>query len=1570
MCVQNQAGGMLREGMLMYSGSRYLGIDFGAERIKVAEVFKGKDGIMPGRTWLVEHHKNLKSAVEQILEETDLAHASGVACTGRLAPVLALPSVPPKAVVAEGVALLHPDLTSVTVVGIGSNGFWVVDVEKDGICRMKENSRCSQGTGNFLAQLVERFNCTLEEADRLCENVAEPAPLSGRCPVILKTDMTHLANRGEPRDRILAGLYDAVCDNVQNLIAANDRTEHLLLVGGVCKAPRIRSYFANLAPRKGLKFVDSLSPGQDDYLEAYGAASIAARKSFIMPSLAGGILAGQEDMVFERLPGLDKALSLVTRMKNTSTPALGKSRGNAGVALGFDMGSTGSKAVALDVDSGQVVWEAYLNTLGNPVGAAKELVGRFLDEMGGGGVGGIGKFDIRNRLHQPVPVRVIGVTGSGREIVGTLMESLFSSSRVFVCNEIAAHAKGAVHFDPLVDTIFEIGGQDAKYIRLDHGKIFDAAMNEACSAGTGSFIEEQGKKFDGIKSVVELGQLALKSSFGVSLGQHCSVFMAEIIDQAVSANVPSEAIVAGIYDSVVQNYLNRVKGTRSVGDRIFCQGMPFASDALAAAVANRTGRPVVIPPNPGTIGALGIALLAIDELVLGGVAVDSQPEAISSSTAPVEPIDLKVFLSTEVVSRDTFVCKSTKGCGGSGNNCRIQRLTTSVSGMQNRFLWGGSCSLYDGGVKKGRKVLPPDAPDPFREREELVSTILAECSNPGRPVVSTTDEFALKESIPFFATFISALGFDVNVHRNAGRDVLKRGIEEAVVPYCAPMQLYHGLISVMLEQEPEYLLLPMLREMPRHEETSSVTCPMVQGSPGLLRDRYGDRHSSVKLLNPVINMGAENFRSQTFRESCRELAASLGREDQWETAWSKALQVQETFDSTLHQIGRRSLEYAIANGVAPVVVLGRSYTIYNDVLNSHVPALLREQGALAIPVDTWPMEDMDQAPTFKKLYWHHGQKNLRTAHQLRRTEGVYSIFCSNYSCGPDSFNLGFYSYIMENKPFAVIETDGHSGDAGTRTRIEAFLYCVQTDRKLPTEERATREINDFSQIDSSGRDINQVRVHDDTVLIPLMGVGSPVAAAALRGAGIKAEALPLPTRDSLVLGRRYTSGKECVPMTITLGSLLQRLEQETDTEQTFTFLMPTASGPCRFGVYNLLHKIVVEKTGWGDRVKFFSPASSNYLDGLPADFQVKIWMGFVAADLMFQGLLHTRPVEAEAGAAQKVYDRHYGRLQDLMETVPQVSMAVALREIPRGMFGIRGIVRDAARDFASLLVVPADKGNGNGKRDVTANYTYPAESKSDLPVVAVVGEIYARLDPFANDSVIRRLEKAGARVHLAPFTEWLDYTSWLRKRRVLDGQALESESTTTVKFSIAVQEEIENSLYDEMAGLLGWGKRSSVEESIRAGSMYVNPRLNGEAILTVGASLHEYLSGAIDGVVSVGPLECMPNKIAEAHFNKIDYDWGMPSLTISLNGDPLDPGVIENFMFEVRERKSARKSTGKVNHPAYSQKNAAGGLSRGLLNLALRLIPPLPVPPSASMVASRSASSRDRTKTPADTTTS
>lgn len=1410
---------------------KYAGIDIGAETIKYAIYDTKTEKIDTFDT--IVHHKAMQTAISSILSTLKRLDVDGIAVCGRFANLIKLKNYPAQAVQKRGLAYLYGD-KPITCISIGCNGFSVLEKRPNGADLMRENSRCSQGTGNFLRQLIERFGYTLPQADALCDDIDTPCQMSGRCPVILKTDMTHLANRGEPQPNIIAGVYDAICDNVQALIKPVLCPKDVVLTGGVTRSKRIRNNFKSYCQNHDLHLLESNDFSQF-YIDAAGCALLASEFGADEISLDTQNLIKRDNIKrFDAVPPLKNYLSKVKRCDPPKERSHISS--DTEVYLGFDIGSTGSKAVAIVADASDnplddIVWQDYLRTNGNPVKAAQQLVEHFLQSPARYG-----------------RVVAFGVTGSGREIVGSMLSSCFGAQNVYIINEIAAHAEGARAVDPNVDTIFEIGGQDAKYIRLSEGRIVDAAMNEACSAGTGSFIEEQGRKFREAQSLTDLSDLALSADHGVSLGQHCSVFMAQVIEEAIASGVSTPEILAGIYDSVVLNYFYRVKGNRSVGHTVFCQGMPFQSPALAAAVVRQTQAEVIIPPNPGNIGAFGIARLA--------------RKAIHNTAT----CNLNDFLAAKLSSRHTFVCASNKGCGGSGNKCRIDKIVVDLDGKKLQFTWGGACSLWDKGISI--KKLPNFTPDPFAERKQAVDDLVAALPKRGNPTIAISEEFQLKTFFPFFSSFLYECGFDIVAFSGGTLGDLHKGLDESNVRFCAPMQHYHGVASKMAASSCKYLFWPMMRcgKSAANEETSAI-CPIVQSSPDLLRHDLGIKHG--RILSPVIDLGTGNLESLEFAASCRSLAQTLGVDDaRFSRAFKAAKKTQEQFDRQLIETGRRALAFAAQHSLPTVIVLGRNYTIHNNALNSNVPALLKAQGAMAIPVDCYPIDDDE--PIYTNVYWSYGQLNLRAATQIRKTPHQYAIWCSNYGCGPDSFNLHFFQFIMQGKPYTIIETDGHSGDAGTKTRIEAFLHCIAEYEALPF----STDYNDLHTLEQCNTPIRDARKQNATILIPPMSDNAEICAAGFRNIGVKCMMLPRPTRKTLQIGRRHTSGKECLPALITLGSLLEYV-QNADPNEKIVFFMPRSNGPCRLGCYNLLDKIVLKQLKLDDRVKTWSLCDTDYSEGVPLLTFIAIYTGFIACDTLMAGLYDVRPVETKKGAADEIYRKAHAELVECLENLPHPSLSIpyAAKEILTGsLFGMTKVIQRAAQAFARI------------------------KSDRQIPTVCVTGEIYVRNDPFANDDIIDAMEKRGVRVLFAHFSEWIEYADIIN-REIL--------KTSHNMAGVAISEFVRHiirSIHAPMQKALHWQSRHDVHHILDDAAKYLRKDLVGEEILTIGTPLHAYKQGEVQGVVSVMPLECMPGKVAESQFYHIAENEGLLAINLAFNGDPLPESVLDDFCFEVKQR--------------------------------------------------------------------
>ena len=315
-------------------------------------------------------------------------------------------------------------------------------------------------------------------------------------------------------------------------------------------------------------------PREASYFEAYGAAILARDSGSPFPG--GDKLLRPNEIRFDRLEDLKSASDRVTYFEGKTGPV----RPGREYILGVDGGSTTTKACLIDIETDEVVASHYGRTHGDPV---KALIA-CLEEIRKKVVSDIGD--------EPIKISLAATTGSSREILGVFLETQG------VYNEIIAHSVGTTHFSKEVDTIFEIGGQDAKYVLLKNGVPIDYAMNEACSAGTGSFLEESAQGDLNIRSAAEIGDIALTASAPLKFGEHCSAFINSDIRKAVQQGATREDITAGIVCSIVSNYLNRVVGNRSIGRTVFLQGGVAKNKAVPLAFAMLLGKPILVPPEP------------------------------------------------------------------------------------------------------------------------------------------------------------------------------------------------------------------------------------------------------------------------------------------------------------------------------------------------------------------------------------------------------------------------------------------------------------------------------------------------------------------------------------------------------------------------------------------------------------------------------------------------------------------------------------------------------------------------------------------------------------------------------------------------------------------------------------------------------------------------------------------------------------------------------------------------------------------------------------------------------------
>lgn len=1372
-----------------------IGIDIGKISFKAVLVDSEKNII---KTFWKKHRQDIEKVWQTLKIEWQISEKDQIIVTGRFRRLLPYPSVVEKVAQEKAARFLYPN-EEVTVVRLGGGGFSVLKVKDGTLSEFKQNPRCAAGVGSFLDQILNRVGLKILDIDTITEN-AKGLEITSRCGVTMKTDFTHLLNQGNKINEVIAGLLDSSARNVVSLAMKSQISSRVLLIGGLSVSNRIVQTIKQTLPDVKIEV-----PPHALFFEAFGAALIGEGEKPIQIKV---------DSPLNYLPSLRNYLNMVKKINYHS-----HGEDNENLILGLDIGSTGSKLVIIGKTP---IFEVYGETKGQPVQAAQNLVRKI-------------PLDYLDRI------KAIGCTGSGREIVASLFRASLPAEyhdQIFVLNEIAAHAHGALYFDPEVDTVVDIGGQDAKFIRLEKGRVIDSCMNTVCSAGTGSFLAEQ-LQLLGIDDVKYFGEMALQSPRAVDLGQHCAVFVAEQIDEAKRKGAKIQEIVAGLYYSIILNYNNRVKGLRDYGQKIFLQGKPAENLALACALAKVTGQPIVVPPSPGSMGALGIALLTKNEI---GKKLDSKTF-----------INLKNFLESRVLERKEFRCLSKEGCV-EGNLCPIQVITVQSGDKTSKFFWGGACDKYE---KVGKTTIMSIAPRPFIEREKLVSKLINNEQKDSNKTIGIARGLETEEILPFVITFFQELGFKVKLPAESSLKSIEEGAKLCQATFCAPLQFLAGNAKG-LEKE-DFLFLPKIIEIPGfNEEKRCYVCPLSQAAPDLFKPRL-----STKVLHPFLN-----FKNgyQSNKEEFLKLGLQLGCSPiKTLNAFKKAVGAQEKFEHDLQEIGKEALSFAEKNQIPVVTVLGHPYIIYSSLLSAGIPEVIHEKGAIALPAECYPLTN--NSPTLEDIYWGYGQRLLRVAFEVRRNPNVFPLWLSVYSCGPDSFLLHFFQYLSRGKPYTILETDAYTGQAGFKTRIEAFLYNIKDyqsskkfdDAKLPD----LREFEIKEQILST---IEKNR----KVLIPRMGEGARILAALIKSAvGIDSEALPIADHEALEIGRKYTSGKECLPMIVTIGNLLKYIR---DNQEKFYYFMPKAGGPCRFGQYQLLTKIILERLGLAERVKVVSPDSETgykFSEQIGSSMTGKSWTAIVLVDLLRDALMETRPCEKIQGDSEEIFEKY------LVETEKAILNSPNDWSGRKNLWGMKSIAKRAAEEFKKV----------------------PQINDNKRPKVLVTGEIYVRLDDFSNNYVIKELEALGAKVKLAPFREWINYTTYQRRKRL----TIQKQKRWKVYLTWLLQRKIEHELYEIFAKTLNWSHDHSIEEILKVAKPYLSKlRPLGESALTIGLPLLLWEKREIAGTVVVGPFECMPTRIAETQLGLISERTGLPVLTLSFSGEPLDKELLESFMWDLK----------------------------------------------------------------------
>jgi len=1356
------------------------------------------------------------------------------------------------------------------IIDIGASSLTLYTVQDNRVVDIIQNTLCAAGTGLFLEEQAQRLQLDLE----ICGEsmVEEPPVIASRCTVFAKSDLIHHQQEGRSIEEMWAGLCRSlVLSAVNTLFRGQEPKGKIMLMGGVSLNREVLRWFKRLFSR-----AQWILPHDSEAVAAKGA------------SLAPGQQKKYLDMspfkrrkTFKRMPPLLLKRSCYTPI---ITPVIDEFNnevrihrelsGIKDVILGLDIGSTSTKLAVLDAEARQPVVDIYGRTAGDPVGAAEKIFASFYGLLG----------------DKEVQVQAFGTTGSGRKLVG----HIFGAD--LIVNEISAHARGTVHFFPGVETIFEIGGQDAKFISLKNGFAADVNMNYVCAAGTGSFVEEQARKLG--FSVDEIGDLTAGIAPPVT-SDRCTVFMEQDLRTLLKEGFSREEALASVLYSVIQNYLNRVVGNRKVSEsQIFFQGATARNRGLVAALENLLHVEVMVSPFCHVMGGIGAALMAQEHCV-----------TLKSQFVGRQALGMEVVSRTEI-------------CNLCHNFCRINFISRSHG---QEFSWGYQCGRDP--EESFHREIPQYSLFRERQREFYINNTIQGKVKGSIPLVHALTDYSYH---PLWVGFFHRLGYRVSISGMTDNRVRNYSSEISSADFCFPVKVALGHTIQALNKSNPIFLPYMIAEKKDLKTAHSFFCPYVESCASVVKSTLTRSGLAVeRLISPVIDwrrplreVAEELFQvlKSHLQVKRREVVQALKRAYR---DWKHTIQL-------LEQKGNRVLEEVKNTGEPVFLLVGRPYNLYDRGLNLGIPEKIAAMGYRVIPIDMLSIDTASLAQgNYHNVFWKYGQRIMSVLQLAGQCDNIFPIYFSNFNCGPDSFLLSFAEEELRGKPLLILELDEHDSDGGYLTRIEAFIDVVQAYMKqqkgvslMANLGESSRTNAPFYQLehvagvgDQGGKGIGnegetlrqgkgkgkgkefkrsrdglelqglrrerevkmphvftvgrKVKINGTVWIPPISQRGSRVYAASFRAFGFDCRRMEDEDQEALVLGKKYLRGGECLPMTLTLGNFLKHIRREDPRKRQILF-MPTTEGPCRFGQYNLLERVVFHRLGY-ENVDILSPSSVNSYQGLPDGLRRQLAHATTASDVLYKMLTRVRPYERTRGDAEELFEKGLKQIEGVLE---------------RGERPLK-VIRDIASRFAAVNISPEKK-----------------------PLVGIVGEIYVRQNPFGNGNLIEIIEGSGGEAWLAPVHEWILYTAYLQSF------APNSKNLSLLKKGGSLVNHFyifktERNYYHAANEILHDRQEPHMKEVVAAGARYLPEAFEGEGILTIGRAVLFAQQGATM-VVNAAPFGCMPGTLSSAILLEIKEKFSIPFLSLFYDGDIDVNDKVTALLktIEIQDRKKQRTPTG------------------------------------------------------------
>ncbi len=1265
----------------MESNNRHkLGIDIGSTTVKVAVLDKENHLVFSDYE---RHFANIKETLASLVTKAywalgDLNVSAVITGSGglTLAKHLSIPFIQEVVAVSSALSAYAPK-TDVAI-ELGGEDAKIIYFE-NGNAEQRMNGICAGGTGSFIDQMASLIQTDATGLNEYAKNYREIYPIAARCGVFAKTDIQPLINEGATREDLSASIFQAVVNQtISGLACGKPIRGHVAFLGGPLHfLSELKAAFIRTLK---LDAEHTIEPEHSHLFAAMGAAlnekedsqtSLKQLQKTLSCDIHMEFEVARLNPLFENQAAYDAFLSRHAG-NHVKTGELAFYHGNC--YLGIDAGSTTTKAALVGQD-GSLLYSFYGNNNGSPLQTALKAL-----------------KEIYSLLPKDVHIVHSCSTGYG--------EALLKSALCLEEGEVetVAHYYAAAFFNPDVDCILDIGGQDMKCIKIKNQTIDSVQLNEACSSGCGSFIETFAKSLN--YSVEGFAKEALFAKHPIDLGTRCTVFMNSKVKQAQKEGASVADISSGLAYSVIKNALYKViklSDASELGQNIVVQGGTFYNDAVLRSFEQISGCTVIRPDIAGIMGAFGAALIAKERYA-------EHPHT--------------TMLSMEEINALTFKTEL-KRCPLCLNHCL---LTVNHFSGDRTYITGNRCERGLGEEKKKEEL-----PNLFAYKNKRIFAYPPLPKDKAtRGTVGLPRMLNMYENYPFWAVFFRELEFSVLLSPQSSRQIYELGIDS--IPSeseCYPAKLSHGHVSWLIEKQVDFIFYPGIpyerNEFP--EANNHFNCPIVTSySENIKNNVDAITSGKMRFLSPFLTFGSYDALAA---ELVKTFTSEFGiPEAQIRAAVTAGLKELDAARQDIRQKGEEVLEYLKQTGKHGIVLAGRPYHIDPEI-NHGIPELINSYGLAVLTEDSISHLKQPERPLIVMDQWMYHSRLYAAAHYVKTQENLDLIQLNSFGCGLDAVTTDCVSDILtkSGKIYTCLKIDEVNNLGAARIRIRSLLAAIRVRKKKQSGTCRTVVPSNYKRTVFT----KEMR-KSYTILCPQMSpLHFDLLEPAFRASGYYMKVLNGNDRAAVDVGLKYVNNDACYPSLIVVGQIMDAvLSGKYDMEKTAIIISQTGGG-CRASNYIGFIRRALEKAGYPD-----VPVISINLSGLEKNPGFKLTLpvvqrglyALIFGDIFMRCLYRTRPYEAVPGSANALYERWK---KTVTAFVGQDKM------LSHGAY--KKMCRDIIRDFDSLPLTDVQK-----------------------PRVGIVGEILVKFLPAANNYLVELLEAEGAEAVVPDLTDFLLYT--------------------------------------------------------------------------------------------------------------------------------------------------------------------------------------------------------------------